>query len=95
VICACLQLLLGYAPQVLEPCDGNATEGGQNCDIGFREQQKTRPRGPGVVLSCRRKPEPEKAESIFRDDRSRRQAVELVAELGLNLIFGQMMPRYR
>src|ERR1700730_9644369 len=52
-----------------------------------------KPGRDGRVEFCRagEDPEPEKAESIFGDDRSRTIGIEFVAEAGLNLVFGQMM----
>src|ERR1700716_2572327 len=55
-ICSRLQPLLADAPHYPEHCGGNATESWRNRHIAFsREQQKTRPRGRGLVLSRRRK----------------------------------------
>jgi hypothetical protein len=46
-----------------------------------------------LVRRAGEKPVPEKAESIFGDDRRGSKRSEFVAEARLNLVFGQMMPR--
>src|ERR1700730_908440 len=91
-ICAGLQPLLAYAPHYPEHRGGNATERGRNRHIAVRAGKK-KPGREGRVLFWRagEKPEPEKAKSIFGDDRRGSKRSEFVAEPELNLVFGQVM----
>src|SRR5437660_1659430 len=68
-------------------CGGNATKAA----LQDRGGNKTPGRAARGFVCVEAAP----SSSIFRDDRSRRQAVELVAEPGLGLMFGKVMTHER